>query len=692
MSAFPPKDIRVGDTYQASIPPYFPSSRCGEQDLRPERVAIQVWKPDQIDDATLASYITAFGDFEQLESAMTDLHWSAYDVKKAMAFATIQQPMRRRSCHSIMTLDQFKAYFGLYGRNLVQWKEFREQDKDIARPSSMKEIVAQYYQRKSSKAYQYWKEGSTIMREWKARHLHHKNVRELGSSNPSSSRSRSSSSSSRTFEKQRSEMTYAMGNDDECHDCGEGGELLCLSAFPPKDIRVGDTYQASVPPYFPSSRCGEQDLRPERVAIQVWKPDQIDDATLASYITAFGDFEQLESAMTDLHWSAYDVKKAMAFATIQQPMRRRSCHSIMTLDQFKAYFGLYGRNLVQWKEFREQDKDIARPSSMKEIVAQYYQRKSSKAYQYWKEGSTIMREWKARHLHHKNVRELGSSNPSSSRSRSSSSSSRTFEKQRSEMTYAMGNDDECHDCGEGGELLCCDTCTFSYHLYCCTPPLLEVPSGMWNCPCCIERDADFQRYARESRAEKRSDQYEESYYLSHIQQLEKRTPRPQEEMENTRERINSTDGSHKKVSLDARVSSALATTTTSTTPLPRSRSKSPSPVKEPEPGLEQFHHHSVIDLARSSSDEMSETMDLQTTKKRKIEETRRMEKIIGQRMVCHEITGKHVMEYLVKWIQVSTGKSSLVWQTLGDETSCIAARDFQDRGARKKPSAHWTIH
>ncbi|XP_061664095.1 chromodomain-helicase-DNA-binding protein 3 isoform X2 [Syngnathoides biaculeatus] len=42
----------------------------------------------------------------------------------------------------------------------------------------------------------------------------------------------------------------------------------------------------------------------------------------------------------------------------------------------------------------------------------------------------------------------------------------------------------CRVCKDGGELLCCDTCTSSYHIHCLNPPLPEIPNGQWLCPRC----------------------------------------------------------------------------------------------------------------------------------------------------------------------------------------------------------------
>ena len=45
----------------------------------------------------------------------------------------------------------------------------------------------------------------------------------------------------------------------------------------------------------------------------------------------------------------------------------------------------------------------------------------------------------------------------------------------------------CDVCGEGGDILLCDTCTLSWHLTCLDPPLDEVPEGTWSCPKCEVR-------------------------------------------------------------------------------------------------------------------------------------------------------------------------------------------------------------
>uniref|UniRef100_A0A1D1YBA8 CHD3-type chromatin-remodeling factor PICKLE n=1 Tax=Anthurium amnicola TaxID=1678845 RepID=A0A1D1YBA8_9ARAE len=46
-------------------------------------------------------------------------------------------------------------------------------------------------------------------------------------------------------------------------------------------------------------------------------------------------------------------------------------------------------------------------------------------------------------------------------------------------------DDSCRACGESGDLLNCETCTYAYHFKCILPPLKEAPTDSWKCPECV---------------------------------------------------------------------------------------------------------------------------------------------------------------------------------------------------------------
>lgn len=73
-------------------------------------------------------------------------------------------------------------------------------------------------------------------------------------------------------------------------------------------------------------------------------------------------------------------------------------------------------------------------------------------------------------------------------------------------TGAEEEDDDhmefCRVCKDGGELLCCDTCTSSYHIHCLNPPLPEIPNGEWLCPRCTVSPMGVGRKNRSDLSEK----------------------------------------------------------------------------------------------------------------------------------------------------------------------------------------------
>ncbi|KAL3917999.1 MAG: hypothetical protein SGILL_004451 [Bacillariaceae sp.] len=52
------------------------------------------------------------------------------------------------------------------------------------------------------------------------------------------------------------------------------------------------------------------------------------------------------------------------------------------------------------------------------------------------------------------------------------------------------HDDECEVCSQPGELLCCSTCSLSFHMKCLRPTLASLPKEEddWSCPYCILQD------------------------------------------------------------------------------------------------------------------------------------------------------------------------------------------------------------
>ena len=49
----------------------------------------------------------------------------------------------------------------------------------------------------------------------------------------------------------------------------------------------------------------------------------------------------------------------------------------------------------------------------------------------------------------------------------------------------------CRVCKDGGELLCCDSCTSAYHTFCLNPQLSEIPDGDWKCPRCSAKPLPY---------------------------------------------------------------------------------------------------------------------------------------------------------------------------------------------------------
>ena len=67
-------------------------------------------------------------------------------------------------------------------------------------------------------------------------------------------------------------------------------------------------------------------------------------------------------------------------------------------------------------------------------------------------------------------------------SKTSSGSASTREPAVAVFDATDTNDDFCFVCRGGGDLLLCDKCDRSYHLFCRDPPLEKAPEGEWACP------------------------------------------------------------------------------------------------------------------------------------------------------------------------------------------------------------------
>ncbi|KAA8518154.1 hypothetical protein F0562_015628 [Nyssa sinensis] len=53
------------------------------------------------------------------------------------------------------------------------------------------------------------------------------------------------------------------------------------------------------------------------------------------------------------------------------------------------------------------------------------------------------------------------------------------------IVRADAKGDSCQACGESGDLLCCETCTYAYHPKCLLPPLKAPLPSNWRCPECV---------------------------------------------------------------------------------------------------------------------------------------------------------------------------------------------------------------
>ncbi|XP_058067586.1 CHD3-type chromatin-remodeling factor PICKLE [Magnolia sinica] len=61
------------------------------------------------------------------------------------------------------------------------------------------------------------------------------------------------------------------------------------------------------------------------------------------------------------------------------------------------------------------------------------------------------------------------------------------------ITRPDAKDGACQSCGESGDLLCCETCNYSYHSKCLLPPLKVASRGIWSCPECVSPLSDIDK-------------------------------------------------------------------------------------------------------------------------------------------------------------------------------------------------------
>ena len=75
-------------------------------------------------------------------------------------------------------------------------------------------------------------------------------------------------------------------------------------------------------------------------------------------------------------------------------------------------------------------------------------------------------------------------------------------KRKARDDEVSNNDDECYFCRDGGNLLCCDYCSKSFHLRCHKPPLnIEPAETIWKCcECKTEEEPKKQRKEYENKS------------------------------------------------------------------------------------------------------------------------------------------------------------------------------------------------
>ncbi|KAL8263418.1 hypothetical protein R6Q59_024767 [Mikania micrantha] len=71
------------------------------------------------------------------------------------------------------------------------------------------------------------------------------------------------------------------------------------------------------------------------------------------------------------------------------------------------------------------------------------------------------------------------------------------ESKKSETIEKIARDDakedSCNACGESGNLLVCETCTYKYHPKCLLPPLKPPLPTTWRCPICVNPLTDIEK-------------------------------------------------------------------------------------------------------------------------------------------------------------------------------------------------------
>jgi hypothetical protein len=211
------------------------------------------------------------------------------------------------------------------------------------------------------------------------------------------------------------------------------------------EIRVGESFQASVPPISEVKSAAAEAPPPPpdaaRVGTVVWDPEKIPYAEAGAYLKQSAAVRHpteftADAALNHLAAHSYDRAAAVgALSGAEMPdtssLDAWSDEDIRKFEEGIVKFG---------KDFSKIYELIERKYPVSMLVLYYFSRwKKTPNYKIWQS------RWK------------------------------DF------------NSDECHVCGKGGVLLCCDGCPAAYHTECAQPTWSDmdsVPDGPWYCPSC----------------------------------------------------------------------------------------------------------------------------------------------------------------------------------------------------------------
>lgn len=71
--------------------------------------------------------------------------------------------------------------------------------------------------------------------------------------------------------------------------------------------------------------------------------------------------------------------------------------------------------------------------------------------------------------------------------------SRPIQEKVEKIARIDAKEDSCQSCGNGGDILLCQTCTYAYHPKCLIPPLKAPLPEKWNCPECLSPLNDIEK-------------------------------------------------------------------------------------------------------------------------------------------------------------------------------------------------------